>query len=410
MAVHVVKEARRCLLCKKPMCVEGCPVRTPIPEMIRCFLNGQSAQAGETLFRNNPLSLVCSLVCDHDKQCEGHCVQAKKGMAVQWSSIENYISDTYLDRTKFDNIRKNHIKAAIIGSGPAGLTIAVILAQKGYDITLFESRDKIGGVLRYGIPEFRLPKSILDRYKAILESLEIKIRPNTTIGGALTVDSLFRDGYKAIFIGTGVWRPRTLGVRGESLGNVHYAIDYLVNPDVYKLGDNVAIIGVGNSAIDVARTAIRHGSRHVSVYARSKHTAASAREIDYAIADGVEIHYGMQIQEITDKGPVFRKAEFNENNEIVNYGEEMLYPADTTIVAVSQGPKDKIVNTTTGIATKENGLVWTDQSGQTTHKGVFASGDVVKGAKTVVDAVRFSREVAEAMDQYMQGLTEESEM
>ena len=403
MAVHVINEARRCLQCKKPLCREkGCPVRTDIPEMIRLFLDGKSAEAGKMLFENNPLSVVCSLVCDHDHQCEGNCIQGRKGMPVQISSIENYISDAYLDKLVLTREEAKHQKAAIIGGGPAGLTIAIRLAQRGYDITLFESHDRIGGVLRYGIPDFRLPKTILDRYQKKLVQAGIRIRPNTTIGGALNIDELFNDGYEAIFIGTGVWRPRHLGVRGESLGNVHYAINYLTNPDVYALGDHVAIIGAGNAAMDVARTVVRHGSRFVTIYAREQNIAASPREADYALADGVDIRRGMHVQELTDEGPVFITVTHDEAGNMVSQSEPKLYAADSTIIAVSQGPKDKIVNTTTGIAVRENGLVQTDTTGHTTREGVFASGDVVKGAKTVVEAVKYSKDVADAIDQYLQ--------
>ena len=177
MAIHVVNEARRCLNCKKPMCREGCPIHTPIPDMIQLFLNGKSHEAGRLLFENNPLSVVCSLVCDHEKQCEGHCVRGIKGEPVHISSIENYISDSYLDRLKLERESRKNKRVAIIGSGPAGITISVLLAQKGYDVTLFEGRDKIGGVLRYGIPDFRLPKSILDRYRTQLIQLGIKSGP-----------------------------------------------------------------------------------------------------------------------------------------------------------------------------------------------------------------------------------------
>ena len=403
MAVHVINEARRCLQCKKPLCREkGCPVQTNIPEMVRLFLDGKSAEAGKMLFENNPLSVVCSLVCDHDHQCEGNCIQGRKGMPVQISSIENYISDAYLDKLVLTREAAKHQKAAIIGGGPAGLTIAIRLAQRGYDITLFESHDRIGGVLRYGIPDFRLPKTILDRYQKKLVQAGIRIRPNTTIGGALNIDELFNDGYEAIFIGTGVWRPRHLGVKGESLGNVHYAINYLTNPDVYELGDHVAIIGAGNAAMDVARTVVRHGSRFVTIYAREQHIAASPREADYALADGVDIRRGMHVQELTDEGPVFITVKHDETGNIVSQSEPKLYAADSTIIAVSQGPKDKIVNTTTGIAVRENGLVQTDTTGHTTREGVFASGDVVKGAKTVVEAVKYSKDVADAIDQYLQ--------
>ena len=275
MALHVVNEARRCLNCKVPQCRKGCPINTPIPDMIQLFLQNQLEAAGEMLFLNNPLSIVCSLVCDHEKQCEGHCVLGRKGMPVHISSIENYISDAYLDRLSPVLPASSGKRAAIIGSGPAGITIAVLLAQKGHDVTIFESRERIGGVLRYGIPAFRLPKTILDRYKTQLLKMGIHIRPNTSIGGALTVDDLQRDGYQAIFIGTGVWRPKKLGIPGESLGHVHFAIDYLVDPDVYDLGEHLAVIGAGNSAMDVARTALRKGTKKVSVLCRGPKAAAS---------------------------------------------------------------------------------------------------------------------------------------
>lgn len=302
MAIHVVNEAHRCLHCKKPMCREGCPINTNIPEVIELFRTGHKEDAGAMLYENNPLSVICSLVCDHDKQCEGHCVLGRKGAPVHFSSIENYISDSYLDHLHLEMQPKTGQRVAIIGSGPAGITISILLAQRGYQVTMFESREKIGGVLRYGIPEFRLPKSILDRYQKQLTQLGIRIRPNTAIGRTLTVDDLQRDGYEAIFIGTGVWKPKAMGIPGESLGNVNYAIDYLVNPDVYDLGDDLVVIGAGNSAMDVARTALRKGVRRVNVFCRRYQTAASVREVDYAKADGVEFFYGMRPTRIVDDG------------------------------------------------------------------------------------------------------------
>ncbi|MBM6916295.1 NAD(P)-dependent oxidoreductase [Gemmiger formicilis] len=402
MAIHVVNEARRCLNCKVPQCRKGCPINTPIPDMIRMFLEHRTEEAGQMLFENNPLSVVCSLVCDHEKQCEGHCVLGRKGAPVHISSIENYISDAHLDRLQLQRQAAKGKRVAIIGSGPAGITIAVLLAQKGYDVTLFESRDKIGGVLRYGIPEFRLPKSVLDRYQAQLVQLGIKIRPNTVIGGALTVDDLQRDGYKAIFIGTGVWRPKKLGIPGESLGHVHFAIDYLVNPDVYDLGRSLVVIGAGNSAMDVARTAIRKGVRQVHVFCRRNQAAASVRELEYAVADGVEMHYGARPVEITDEGVVYQQATFDENNEVTGLSEPKLFRADSVVIAASQGPKDKIVNTTTGLAVTDRGLLAADEEGRTSRPGIFGSGDVVSGARTVVEAVRHSKDVARAMDEYLQ--------
>lgn len=405
MADHVINEAKRCLNCKVPMCRKGCPINTPIPMMIQEFLNGGIHNAGEMVFENNPLSIVCSLVCDHEAQCEGHCILGRKGSPVHISSIENYISNNYFDRIKLDKAPDQHKSAAVIGSGPAGITIAIILAKRGYHVTIFESREKIGGVLRYGIPEFRLPKSILDHYKTKMTELGIQFRPNTTIGGAISIDDLFRDGYLAIFIGTGVWRPNSLKIKGETLGNVHFAIDYLVNPDSYDLGDKVAIIGAGNSAMDVARTALRKGAREVTVYVRSQTIRASIREVEYAQIDGVRFEYCKTPVEITPEGPIMRDVQIDEDgNKHEVTGSERLYPADTVIVAVSQGPKDKIISSTKGIDVNDRGLIVANDHGETTRPGIFASGDVVKGAKTVVEAVHYSKQVADAMDRYMQGI------
>lgn len=409
MAIHVVNEARRCLHCKVPQCRKGCPIHTNIPEAIELFRTGHKDEAGKMLFENNPLSVICSLVCDHEKQCEGHCIFGRKGAPIHFSSIENYISEAYLDHLQLEIAPKRGQRVAIIGSGPAGITISVILAQRGYDVTLFESRDKIGGVLRYGIPEFRLPKSILDRYKNQLVKLGVKIRPNTAIGRALTVDDLQRDGYKAIFIGTGVWKPKMMKIPGESLGNVHYAINYLVSPDVYDLGDDVVVIGAGNSAMDVARTAIRKGSRRVSIFCRRNKCAASSREIDYAIADGVNIEYGMRPCAITDDGVVYQRATLDEEGNVTSLSEKQFFPATSVIIAVSQEAQTRIVNTTTGLEMSKKGLLAADEKGETTRKGIFAGGDVVLGARTVVEAVRYSKEVAEQIDTYLRALKAEEE-
>jgi len=405
MADHVINEAKRCLKCKNPLCRVGCPISTEIPTMIKEFLNGKITESGEMLFQNNPLSIICSLVCDHEAQCEGHCILGRKGSPVHISSIENYISNNYFAKLSPEKVERLNKRAAVIGSGPAGITISIILASRGYDVTVFETREKIGGVLRYGIPEFRLPKNILDNYRDKMTAMGIKFRPNSTIGGAISIDDLFRDGYLAVFIGTGVWRPNSLKIKGETLGNVNFAIDYLVNPDSYTLGNTVAIIGAGNSAMDVARTVLRKGSRNVTVYTRSEKVRASAREVEYAEIDGVKFEYCKSPVELTEDGPIFCDVaidDFGNKTNIV--GSEKLYLSDSIIVAVSQGPKDKVVTTTTGIDVNKKGLIITDESGETSRPGIFASGDVVKGAKTVVEAVHYSKQVADAMDEYMMKL------
>ena len=409
MAQHVLDEATRCLNCKVPQCQKGCPIHTPIPQVIRLLLDGHLDDAGRMLFENNPLTTVCSLVCNHENQCEGHCVLGRKGAPVHFSTIENYISSTYSSKMVKGPAPSNGMRVAIIGSGPAGLTIAVILARKGYQVTIFEGKDKIGGVLRYGIPEFRLPKSILDDFEyRHLRLKDIKVRPNTTIGGAIGIDDLFRDGYKAIFIGTGVWQPNTLHIKGETLGHVHFGINYLNNPDSYHLGQRVIVIGAGNAAMDVARTALRKGVRYLQCFSRDEGVAASKHEFQYAVLEGVEFVYSKAPVEIRDDGVVLADLVTAEDgSRQMVPGSEQLYPADSVIISISQGPRNRIVSTTKGIATTSRGLIEADGTGHTTRPGVFASGDVVNGARTVVEAVAHSKEVAEAMDQYMQSLPKE---
>ncbi len=403
MALHIVAEANRCLNCKNPRCQQGCPVHTPIPMIIQMFKEGKLMEAGQNLFENNPMSAVCAIVCNHEKQCAGNCIRGVKDTPVHFSSIEQYISDMYLDRMEIERPAKKDKRAAVIGCGPAGMTVAIKLAQAGYPVTVFEWKGKIGGLLQYGIPEFRLPKSFLDRYQNRMEQMGITIRTNTTIGSVLMIDELIRDGYDSIFIGTGAEKPRTLGLQGESLGNVLFGLNYLANPKGHKLGDTVAIIGMGNAAIDVARTALRNGSRHVTLYARSKNVTASSSEVSYAELDGAEFVFGMQIEKITDEGPVFRKAIFDENDQIVAYEEEPVQiHADSTVISISQVPRAKLVRTTDGLDASERGTLTVDENYMTTRPGVFAAGDVVTGAKTVVHAVEGAKKAAEAMIQYME--------
>ena len=405
MAVHILEEAQRCLNCKVPMCQKGCPIHTPIPKVIQLMLNGKLDEAGWMLFENNPLTTVCSLVCNHEKQCEGHCVLGRKGSPVHFSSIEHYISTTYSNKMVKGPAPSNGMRVAIVGSGPAGLTIAVVLARKGYQVTIFEGKDKIGGVLRYGIPEFRLPKTVLDDFEyhhLVLKN--IRVRPNTTIGGAITLENMFEDGYKAIFLGTGVWQPNTLHIKGETLGNVHFGINYLNNPDSYRLGERINLIGAGNAAMDVARTAIRKGVRNVTCFSITKKVAASKHEFDYAVLEGVEFVYNKKPVEIVDEGVICEDVYEHEDGTFeVIPGTRKLYEADSTIISISQGPKSRLVNTTEGLKANQRGLLVADEYGRTTRPGIFASGDVVAGARTVVEAVAHSKLVAEAMDAYMQG-------
>jgi len=409
MALHVMDEADRCLQCKNPQCVKGCPISTPIPQVIGLLRESKLDEAGRLLFENNPLTTVCSLICNHENQCEGHCVLGKKGVPVHFSSIERYISSAYAPKMVQGPKKWNGMRVAIVGSGPAGITIAIILARYGYQVTIFENKSEIGGVLRYGIPDFRLPKSVLDdiQYRH-LEMKGIKIRPNTHIGGSIGIEDLFRDGYKAIFVGTGVWKPNALHIKGETLGHVHFGINYLNSPDSYKLGQRVIVIGAGNAAMDVARTAIRHGTEHLTCFSITKQVAASQYEFRYAKLEGVDFEYNKRPVEIVDRGVIFCNVEEHEDGSFTDIaGSEQLYEADSVIVSISQGPQNVIVNSTKGLVTNENGLLKADELGHTSRPGIFGSGDVVHGARTVVEAVAHSKIVAETMHQYMQSLAED---
>ena len=406
MALHVMEEANRCLGCKKPRCREGCPIHTNIPEVIRLLKDGKLNDAGWMLFENNPLTTVCSIVCNHEKQCEGHYIRGIKDVPVHFSIIENYISTTYANQMVRGPAPSNGRKVAIIGAGPSGLTIAVILARYGYDVTIFDSKDKIGGVMRYGIPDFRLPDAVLDDFAyRHLELKGIKFRPNTTIGGAIGLDDLFRDGFQSIFVGAGLWRPKTLHIKGETLGHVAFAINYLASPKAFRLGERVIVIGSGNSAMDCARTAIRNGAHYVTVFNRRDQIAASQYEASYAKLEGVEFEMLKTPVEIRDDGVVFADNEMGEDGKVHPIpGTEKLYPCTGVIVAVSQELGSNILNTTKGLEKERGGIIAVDEDGHTSREGVFAAGDVAHGASTVVHAVATGKRVAEAMHAYMQSL------
>lgn len=403
----LLNEANRCLLCKNPKCRVNCPIDTAIPDIINLYKQDKLKEAGEILFKNNPLSAICSLVCIHEDQCKGNCIRGIKGEPISFHEIEQEISKKYLEETKFENVPKNKDRIAIIGGGPAGITIAFILVSKGYNVTIFDAHVKIGGVLRYGIPEYRLPKSLLDTIEERLIELGVKIRPNTLIGPVITLDRLFEDGYKAVFIGTGVWNPKKLNIKGETLGNVHFAIDYLKSPENYRLGNKVAVIGAGNVAMDAARSAKRNGASDVTIIYRKgfDEMSATKQEIREAKEDKVNFELFKSPIEITEDGIRLAITEniTDENGKVVTKvieGKEEFFNCDSVIIAVSQTPRSNIVSNTTQLNTNKWGLIITDDKGNTTKKGTFASGDVVTGAKTVVEAVVQAKVVAETIEEY----------
>ncbi len=405
MAHNVIAESKRCLNCKKPLCRTGCPINTPIPQMISMFLNGEIKQAGKMLFENNPLSAVCSLVCNHGNQCQGHCIRGLKGEPVEISSIENFVSSAFLDSAELEKAKPNGIKVAVVGAGPAGIVISIKMAQLGYDVTVFESKSEIGGVLRYGIPEFRLPKTIVDRYETIMRKLGVKIKFNVTIGKAFGIEELFRDGFKAISIGTGVTWPIPLNIKGETLGHVHYGVHFLERPDVYELGKSVIVIGAGNVAMDVARTALRRGLCDVKIVVRSDRYTASEEEKEYAEIEGAQFIFNKAPVEITSEGVMFADTVCDENHKVISTSDKPeLMRADTVMICVSQRPSNLILTQTKGLEINERGLAKINEDGSTSREGLFASGDVVRGAKTVVEAAETSKRVAMAMDAYLKSL------
>ena len=400
-------EADRCLLCKNARCKANCPISTEIPEVVKLFKENKIMEAGEILFNNNPLSAACAIVCPHEDQCKGNCIRGIKSEPVSFCEIEEYISKEYLYKMSLDKKATRDERIAIVGAGPAGITLSIILAKKGFKVTLFDAHEKIGGVLRYGIPEYRLPNSMIDRYEEILIELGVKIRPNTLIGPVITLDKLFFDGYKAVFIGTGVWNPKTLNIKGESLGNVHYAIDYLKSPQVYNLGKRVVVIGAGNVAMDAARVAKRSGAEEVYILYRKgfENMPCTKVELEEAKEDDVKFELFKAPIELTEDGVKYieTKNEIDESgrvNTVTLEGTEGMFNCDSIIIAVSQSPRNNIVANTTGLDTNKWGLLVTDNKGNTTRKGVFASGDVVTGANTVVHAVAYAKVVAEEIEKY----------
>lgn len=407
---NLLKEADRCLKCKNPRCKNHCPIATPIPDVITLFQENKLQEAGEMLFNNNPLSAICAIVCPHEDQCKGYCIKGIKDEPVSFCDIERFISEKYLEDLVLHKAPNNHHKIAIVGSGPAGITAAILLAQKGYQITMFELHDRIGGVLTYGIPEFRLPRTIVANLEKKLRELGVTIKTNTIVGPIITLDKLFLDGYDAIFIGTGVWNPRTLNIKGETLPHALYAIDYLKNPSSYTLGERVCVIGAGNVAMDAARSAKYYGSPNVTIcYRRGEEDMTATKvEISEAKEEGVNFNLYKSPVEITDEGVIFvttRKVTREDGSvslETVE-GSEELFPCDSVIIAVSQVPQSNIVSTSPTLETKY-GLLVTDEKGHTTKEGVFACGDVVSGAKTVINAVAAAKLVSESIDAYCKSL------
>ena len=399
-------EANRCLKCKVAKCKKACPISTDIPTIMNLFLDGKEQEAGKVLFENNPLSAICSIVCPHENNCNGNCILGMKKAPVDFYKIEQYLSGKYIGDCDITPPEKNGMKIAVIGAGPAGISMSIFMAQKGFQVTLMEEQEKIGGVLRYGIPEFRLPKERVDAYKEVLRRLGVTIKPNCHIGSNLLLEDMFIDGYDAIFLAVGTAKPNRLGLLGETLGHVHFAIDFLKAPTAYELGKTVAVIGAGNVAMDVARSALRQkGVEKVIVVnnRREVDVTATKQEFAEAITEGVEFVHLTSVLRITEKELVAVDVDVVENENGILYEENMLSShnigADTVILAIGQGAEG-ILSEKAQIATTLRGLFAVDENGMTNIPGVFAAGDVVSGPKTVVEAVAYTKMVSEQMIKY----------
>jgi len=368
----------------------------------------KESEAARVLFANNPLSAVCSIVCPHERNCCGHCVRGKKSDPVEFYKIEQYLSAEFLSGYEPPGIVKKNIRVAVIGSGPAGITMSILLSLKGFQVTLMEARDKIGGVLRYGIPEFRLPREIIDRFEPILYKLGVSFKPNTFIGSSITLDDMFIDGYKAVFIAVGTAKPNKLGLLGETLGNVYYAIDYLKSPDAYRIGKNVVVVGAGNVALDAARIAVRRigqgGSVTVINNLHEEDMTGNKREIAEAVSEGIRFVHLLQALKLEEDGVKCVAVTREKTEEGAVYEEDFsrvqIIPADSIILAIGQGPQGAVI-ADSNVSKTQRGLVDADENGYTSSPGVFAAGDIVTGPKTVVEAVAFAKKVACEIEKYL---------
>ena len=432
-----INEAMRCLNCKNMPCVEGCPVKIHIPEFISAIKEGNFEEAYQIITKSSSLPAVCGRVCPQEIQCESKCVRGLKGEPVGIGRLERFVADWHNTFVKESPVRPqtNGYKVAVVGSGPSGLTCAGDLAKKGYEVTVFEALHTAGGVLVYGIPEFRLPKSIVAKDVETLIKLGVKIETNVVIGKTLTVDELFDNGFKAVFIGSGAGLPNFMGIPGEALKGVYSANEYLTRSNLMKAylensqtpimkGGNVAVVGGGNVAMDAARTALRLGADKVYiVYRRSMDELPARREeVDHAMEEGVEFHLLCNPVEILGynnpddvKGPKngFVKGlrcirmELGEpdakgrRRPVEIPGSEFEMDVDTVIMSIGTSPNPLIKSTTEGLEVNQRGGIIVDEDGLTTRDAVYAGGDAVTGAATVISAMGAGKTAANAIDEYL---------
>lgn len=429
-----VLEAERCLQCKKPFCIEGCPVNVPIPDFIKLILERNFAQAASIIKEKNSLPAICGRVCPQESQCESHCILGKKHEPVAIGRLERFVADWEMQNTPTVNSSSVSFidkKVAIIGSGPSGLTCAADLAKLGYKVTVFEALHTPGGVLVYGIPEFRLPKSIVAQEIDKIKDLGVEIRVNSVVGQLWTIDELMQEeGFAAVYICTGAGLPYFMDIPGENLNGVYSANEFLTRVNLMKayqfpkhltpinVGKRVAVIGGGNVAMDSARTALRLGvDNSYIIYRRSeKELPARLEEVEHAIEEGVEFKLLTSPIEIlgNEEGRVtaivcqnYELGEADESGRRVPIPiDDSTYTmeVDSVILAIGQGPNPLIPASTPGLKVNKRGNILTNVAGLTSIPGVFAGGDVVSGAATVILAMGAGKKAAESIDEYLKGL------
>ncbi|MFZ5943398.1 MAG: NADPH-dependent glutamate synthase [Bacillota bacterium] len=425
-----VQEAQRCLQCKKPFCKDGCPVEVDIPDFIGEIANGNFARAVEVLQNKNSLPAVCGRVCPQESQCEKLCILGKKGESVAIGRLERFAADWQLSQQEKEIAKKSPTgkKVAVVGAGPAGLTCAGDLAKEGHDVTVFEALHTPGGVLMYGIPEFRLPKDVVRKEIDYIARLGVKFENNSVIGKLDTVDDLLENGYDAVFIGTGAGLPYFMNIPGENLNGVYSANEFLTRTNLMcaydfpnsctpiKVGEKVAVIGAGNVAMDAARTALRLGAKESYIVYRRSQEEMPARheEIEHAEEEGVKFllltsPVGFNGDEKgTIKSMTCIKYELGEpdasgrRKPVPIKGSEYEMEIDNVVMAIGQGPNPLVPSSTPGLElTKWGNIVANEETGQTSKKGVFAGGDIVTGAATVILAMGAGKKAARAINEYL---------
>lgn len=428
---QAIDEAKRCLNCKNKPCVGGCPVQIDIPAFISKVAEGEFEEAYKIITKASSLPAVCGRVCPQETQCECKCVRGIKGEPVAIGRLERFVADWHNANIEEapEKPASNGHKAAVIGSGPSGLACAGDLAKKGYDVTVYEALHLAGGVLSYGIPEFRLPKSIVQKEIDGLKALGVKIETNIVVGKTVSIDELMKDyGFESVFIGSGAGLPRFMRIPGENLNGVYSANEFLTRINLMKAyrpdgttpvqaGNKAVIVGGGNVAMDAARCAKRMGADVTIVYRRTeKELPARAEEVEHAMEEGIRFHFLTNPVEITStengwvKGIVCQKMELSEPDDsgrarpVPVPDSNFEIEADCVIMSIGTSPNPLIKSTTEGLETQKwGGIIADEETGLTSREGVYAGGDAVTGAATVILAMGAGKKAAAAIDEYIQG-------